>query len=98
MLEHGGHQLRLYRCTVVESAEGTQCILIPYPCKMEQLTKHSQSISCNRRAPMVMTMKGTMKATMEEMLLEAMRLMLMTMNILMKTILQVDGISIPDWA
>ena len=73
-------------------------ILIPSPCKMEQLTKHSQSISCNRRAPMVMTMKGTMKATMEEMIMEAMRLMVMTMNTLMKTILQVNGISMPDWA
>ena len=47
---------------------------------------------------MVMTMKGMMKATMEEMIMEAMILMVMTMNTLMKTILQVDGNSMPDWA
>ena len=45
---------------------------------------------------MVMMMKGTMKATMEQMIMEAMRMMVMTMNTLMKTILQVNGISMPD--
>ena len=43
-----------------------------------------------------MTMKGTMKATMEEMILETMRLMVMAMHTLIKAILQLGGISMPE--
>ena len=45
-------------------------------------------MSGTRRAPTVVTMKGTRKATMEGMHMEMLRLMVMTTNTMIKIILE----------
>ena len=63
---------------------------------MEQLSKQSKCISWKRQPQPVKMMKGKMKTTIKEMIMKTMRLMVMTMHTLMKTILQLDAMSMPE--